>query len=1676
MSAMSKQLSVSDAVADAGALERIQPLKPSAPGLCDAPPSRTPGAVSRSRSRSPCHEELSPTLTLIPSSEGAGASASSSSSPTLQNAQAKFAMRRRKKAATSPEPRPPPATTKGWTLDGLLALGPRMRPVSRVSRVSALQSGTALEAIIRRAETEGTPLIIDGWQHTPCWPGDRLFGTEWLLEHGEQNISVRNCVSREDKDILFKEFVEKSRSISEYAEEGALETERLYGKDAVCPPEWRDWLMESGLPEMLKPGGTEDVLEFLQESERVETLMCYHGVGDTFTAAHKDLCASSGQNLMCSAENGGSAFWFMACSADAPRARAFFSARGEELDHEAHVVAPTELARAPFDVYVAEQRVGDLVLVPRRSCHQVFNRGGLTTKMSWSRMTVDGLVTAFHHELPIYRRVCRPETYRVKLLVYQALLKFTRDLKEVQEEVAANAGGISTETRQQSLGSLPSCPPLSKAEKIETRVVLSTQHRRLVDNVRTLVSVFEKILKEEHQGATQCELRLARVPKDKTSETDVRAPASANSSIVHSGIPPIPAPAQTHHEGITCDFCGADVFQSFFECKRCGEVEPENVTSADSNGDRSSITGTEVDGIVICPGCYVEGRSCPCAIMNPVQRYPMDVLLRAQNEAGTLLNFEGYGKKGHSDVVKVVALSHQAIHKLVDHPGIFAAACQLLNARISGLSRKPNLSCRQGPHSVPAAGALNCKGCHAAKCFRHILADGIYASEALAWYAKDDTQEAWHGYHVNSHTREKRRRPEDLQQVTQDAEKFGGACDMRKSLVLHARMGGACLPLSANVRMGWYDDGWLSGSDSTLDSESESEGFSGAVLGEESEDDDSASVIIVPRPTSPKPTRKKGLAPTKRSSSRQVFDFIMMPTLTKKDREKYLRVDAGTTTEVIELTPTPEVESTKRAEEKEPSSSSDDVIRPVCEPDPETPPALTGESEAVIAPTAPLVFVAGDAELCRHEDSPTAETIAPPFASAPGLPSSVPQTTETTIPSAVDIPRPTSPVSQTTEATTLPAVDIPEPPAPVSSAAEPVARPATSAPEPPAPTPSITVVSVDTAVHQAPQLPARTSTTLSAGIDRPRPVARAEVQPPTAAEPLRRTRRRAYDELTDEDESESDAPLLKKRPAPVKRVVTVENNAKGDLGKLNFSGNKKAADKRHKTGSRGGGTREPATQSVRPRVPANAAAPVAPTETVRRTRARPVPTAREAATVPDTAPARPSTSVPAQLRPSKHASSSTFATYLNDARAVSPSPSSSESYYATYSAAMPPEYGAMLDLGVGPLAQMRLDLDRIKASLTDKNGQSHDLQRLVFSHLNSSLHKMETREETLMKRVEHQDRIIDDLRDRNHHLQMCIAHLERQAPPVLIQGTTINASVSGRSQARIQSSASIQTELILSSLLHRPLILRCKMITTRNTEITASGIPTAAHHSTRDTGSFGKEGMIDRVSDFPFRLGSTCSYSALSFRTTPGYPSWRAEEFKQHYEKRAEYPGGYGSEQRPSGMQPQQNKRKRPWGEPGDGPVIYERTPPTAPLADREAARREQSSAPEVRRRLDIDEYRSRKRVATGFQEPGSPQRSGAPDCAPESGVGDGSAPRAASTPAPASPHAPSPVLVPVADIARIMPLSVPAASSSRSPVSAGLGLSVDMDPRTYAASAAASHDPAVVDNPWEGYECHAPF
>lgn len=109
-------------------------------------------------------------------------------------------------------------------------------------------------------------------------------------------------------------------------------------------------------------------------------------------------------------------------------------------------------------------------------------------------------------------------------------------------------------------------------------------------------------------------------------------------TVQHDFLPHISQSGSTYCDDINCDFCGADIFQSFFECDKCVSPSP--------SGDSSPILLGY--GLVICPSCYVEGRSCRCGNMQPVQCRVMADLLQSRNDAAEAIqhfecqsNFKG---------------------------------------------------------------------------------------------------------------------------------------------------------------------------------------------------------------------------------------------------------------------------------------------------------------------------------------------------------------------------------------------------------------------------------------------------------------------------------------------------------------------------------------------------------------------------------------------------------------------------------------------------------------------------------------------------------------------------------------------------------------------------------------------------------------------------------------------------------------------------------------------------------------------------------------------------------------------------------------------------------------------------------------------------------------------------
>ncbi|KAF2809619.1 uncharacterized protein BDZ99DRAFT_520960 [Mytilinidion resinicola] len=426
----------------------------------------------------------------------------------------------------------------------------------------------------------GKPLVIDGfdevldpWTFTPQWLRDNC---------GDKVENARNLTTKENIPLTIKHYLKNMGRLTDQYFDGPenyrdKNRQRIYLKDIDCPPVWEDKLKEH-IPSFLNylnestgevdgPGAVDepipkttrirkgrgiaragDLMSSLPPEMRAENLMCYIGHEGTYTPAHREMCASLGQNIMVEAsetmgeggkpEQRGSSIWFMTESKDRQVVSEFWlSILGHDIEVENHFAQLIAWKRALFTTYVVEQRPGDLILIPPLAPHQVWNRGTRTMKVAWNRTTVETLQMALIEALPNARLVCRDEQYKNKAIVYYTLLKYSGLLKTARAQV--ELGG-------------------EQAEALQT----SHKVRQVQKDFKRLLDLYKLILLSEMFGPD-------------TREHPEFIPFDSN---------------------VTCAYCRGNIFNRFLTCKSCvNGLGTENEEPYD-----------------VCMECYAMGRSCAC--------------------------------------------------------------------------------------------------------------------------------------------------------------------------------------------------------------------------------------------------------------------------------------------------------------------------------------------------------------------------------------------------------------------------------------------------------------------------------------------------------------------------------------------------------------------------------------------------------------------------------------------------------------------------------------------------------------------------------------------------------------------------------------------------------------------------------------------------------------------------------------------------------------------------------------------------------------------------------------------------------------------------------------------------------------------------------------------------------
>ena len=319
--------------------------------------------------------------------------------------------------------------------------------------------------------------------------------------------------------------------------------QRLYLKDMDCPHEWQEYLQRVIPPNLFYMNGNVDersgkrrgddadffqegrsaasagdLMSSLPEAMRAQNLMCYIGHEGTYTPAHREMCASLGQNIMVDAsgdENGekpGSSVWFMTETKDREVVREYFlSMLGHDIEIEKHFAQVNAWKKATFPVYVVEQKVGDFILVPPLAPHQVWNRGTRTVKVAWNRTTVETLQLALHEALPKARLVCRDEQYKNKAIIYFTLEKYYSEMVDMEKTADIGLLGFGQDL-----------------------IKNSTRMKQMAADFKALFRLYTQVLVDEMFA---------------TKEKDVDY--------------------VEFDSNITCSYCRANIFNRFLTCKHC---------------------------------------------------------------------------------------------------------------------------------------------------------------------------------------------------------------------------------------------------------------------------------------------------------------------------------------------------------------------------------------------------------------------------------------------------------------------------------------------------------------------------------------------------------------------------------------------------------------------------------------------------------------------------------------------------------------------------------------------------------------------------------------------------------------------------------------------------------------------------------------------------------------------------------------------------------------------------------------------------------------------------------------------------------------------------------------------------------------------------------------------------
>ncbi|CAD0089384.1 unnamed protein product [Aureobasidium mustum] len=445
-----------------------------------------------------------------------------------------------------------------FDINGLIESTPNFSFVDRISVDQIDEQGVAAfeKLVLLHVIIGGKPLVVDGFENRlDPW----TFSAKWLNDNvGSKVESSRNLSTKESLPLTIGHYLRNMNKLSNQFFENTRNykdksRQRIYLKDIDCPQVWHDKLQDhippflfylnestgdiggpGANPYTLGPGRRPargiaragDLMSSLPPEMRAENLMCYIGHEGTYTPSHREMCATMGHNIMVEAskdvgedgkpERPGSSIWFMTESKDRNTVSEYWlSTLGHDIEVENHFAQVSAWKRAPFNVYVVEQRPGDFILIPPLAPHQVWNRGTRTMKVAWNRTTIETLEMALDEALPKAKIVCRDEQYKTKAIIYYTLMLYSNRLALARSQ----SDKLPADAARQLMG----------GPKI----------KQLIKDFRRLLGLFMDVLVAEMFNPDGPQEKCEFLPFD---------------------------------SNVTCAYCRCNIFNRFLTCSNCKDA------------------------------------------------------------------------------------------------------------------------------------------------------------------------------------------------------------------------------------------------------------------------------------------------------------------------------------------------------------------------------------------------------------------------------------------------------------------------------------------------------------------------------------------------------------------------------------------------------------------------------------------------------------------------------------------------------------------------------------------------------------------------------------------------------------------------------------------------------------------------------------------------------------------------------------------------------------------------------------------------------------------------------------------------------------------------------------------------------------------------------------------------